>query len=199
METKLTEKEELLLKEKIQEANDYKYAQSSNGSRLIRKIVFAIIGSCWILMFAQGKYQEANVFLKITITCSFIYLLLDVIHYFWDTCSYHHHAQNLELCTTTDYLEHVYKPAGLRIGRRSFIFFILKVMACFMVSGTFIIGMFIEPMYIKTKTSSSQLSEAQTEIYLPEKSEPDSSRNGHSRIPFPQSVKKQESFSDNQF
>lgn len=76
METKLTEKEELLLKEKIQEANDYKYAQSSNGSRLIRKIVFAIIGSCWILMFAQGKYQEANVFLKITITCSFIYLLL---------------------------------------------------------------------------------------------------------------------------
>lgn len=68
-----------------------------------------------------------------------------------------------------------------------------------MVSGTFIIGMFIEPMYIKTKTSSSQLNEAQTEIYLPEKSEPDSSRNGHNRIPFPQSVKKQESFSDNQF
>ena len=46
------------LKEEIDKVNGYKYSQSSKGSELIRKIVFAIIGSCWILIFAKGKYQD---------------------------------------------------------------------------------------------------------------------------------------------
>ncbi len=137
------------------EANEYKYKQSSKGSELIRKIVFLIIGSCWVLMFTKGKYHETNIFLKVTITCSFVYLLLDVMHYLWDTCSYHLHSQNLELCTTTDYLEHVYKPSDLQISKRSFIFFILKVIFCFIVSGAFLLGMFINPLYGKSGTDPS--------------------------------------------
>ena len=148
------------LKEEIKQAEKYKYDQSSKGSELIRKIVFAIIGSCWILMFAKGKYQDTNVFLKVTIACSFVYLLLDVIHYLWDTCSYHAHAQIMEQCTTSDYYEHVYKPDDLKISQRSFGFFIAKVALCFAVSGAFLLGMFIEPLYgirgVKPSTQTRQ-------------------------------------------
>lgn len=174
MENKLTEKEEQLIREKIKEANEYKYSQSSKGSELIRKIVFAIIGSCWVLMFAKGKYQDTNIFLKMTIALSFVYLLLDVMHYFWDTCSYHHHAQNMEQCTTSNYMEHVYKPADLRIGRRSFIFFTLKVIFCFLVSGAFLLGMFIEPLYFKAQSPYLPLNEEVIIIPMPEKMKPDS-------------------------
>ena len=135
------------LQNEIKQAEKYKYDQSSKGSELIRKIVFAIIGSCWILMFANGKYQDTNVFLKVTIACSFIYLLLDVTHYLWDTCSYHAHAQNMVQCTSSDYFENVYKPADVKITQRSFVFFISKVAACFAVSAAFLLGMFIEPLY----------------------------------------------------
>lgn len=144
------------LKEEIDKVNKYKYSQSSKGSELIRKIVFAIIGSCWILIFAKGKYQDTNIFLKVTIACSFVYLLLDVIHYLWDTCSYHAHAQNLEQCTTDDYYKNVYKPDDMKITRRSFVFFISKVVACFAVSGAFLLGMFIEPLYGKQNEQSTK-------------------------------------------
>lgn len=135
------------LQNEIKQAEKYKYDQSSKGSELIRKIVFAIIGSCWILMFANGKYQDTNIFLKVTIACSFIYLLLDVTHYLWDTCSYHAHAQNMVQCTSSDYFENVYKPADVKITQRSFVFFISKVAMCFAVSAAFLLGMFIEPLY----------------------------------------------------
>ena len=67
-------KEQEDLQKQIEQVNDYKYKQSSKGSELIRKIVFAIIGSCWVLMFAKGEYQEVNMFLKITLVCSFVIL-----------------------------------------------------------------------------------------------------------------------------
>jgi len=144
------------LQKEIDKVNGYKYSQSSKGSELIRKIVFAIIGSCWILMFANGKYQDTNVFLKVTIACSFIYLLLDVTHYLWDTCSYHAHAQNMVQCTSSDYFENVYKPADVKITQRSFVFFISKVAACFAVSAAFLLGMFIEPLYGEKNEQSSK-------------------------------------------
>lgn len=137
-------KEQKDLQKQIEQVNDYKYKQSSKGSELIRKIVFAIIGSCWVLMFAKGEYQEVNMFLKITLVCSFVFLLLDVMHYLMDTCSYHFHAQNLEKSRSAEYLERVYKDADFHISQRSFSFFVLKVIACFAVSITFLIGMFIE-------------------------------------------------------
>ena len=149
------------LQNKIKEVNEYKYNQSSKGSELMRKIVFAIIGSCWLMIFANGKYQETNIFLKATIACSFLYLLLDVLHYFWDTCSYYIHAQNLEQCETSDYLEHVYKPADKQITKRSFVFFVLKVIVCFSVSAAFLLGMFLEPLSKSSQQSLIQQSETQ--------------------------------------
>ena len=153
MESRLSRQEEQLRQKSIDEANKYKYSQSSKGSELIRKIVFVIIGSCWVLMFTKGKYQETNIFLKVTIACSFFYLLIDVLHYFWDTCSYYLHAQNMERCSTMDYVKNVYQPADQYISKRSFIFFVSKIIVCFIVSGAFILGMFMNPLYGKYKTS----------------------------------------------
>lgn len=155
MESKLTKQDEQLRQKSIDEANRYKYNQSGKGSELIRKIVFAIIGSCWVLMFTKGKYQETNIFLKATIACSFFYLLIDVLHYFWDTCSYYLHAQNMERCTTVDYVKNVYQPADQYISKRSFIFFVSKIIVCSIVAGAFVLGMFIDPLYGKQKASVS--------------------------------------------
>lgn len=144
MEQSTVDNNNLDLQKEIEKVNKYKYDQSSKGSELIRKIVFAIIGSCWVMIFANGDYQEINIFLKVTIVCSFIYLLLDVMHYFLDTCSYHRHAQKMEQGVTWNYVEKIFKPADLHISQRSFIFFILKVIVCFIVSCTFLTGVFME-------------------------------------------------------
>ena len=115
----------------------------------------------------HGKYQETNIFLKVTIACSFIYLLLDVTHYLWDTCSYHAHAQNMVQCTSSDYFENEYKPADVKITQRSFVFFISKVAACFAVSAAFLLGMFIEPLYGEKNEQSSKKTQIKGKKHSP--------------------------------
>ena len=45
----------------------------------------------------------------------------------------------------------------MKITRRSFVFFISKVVACFAVSGAFLLGMFIEPLYGKPQSPSKHI------------------------------------------
>lgn len=144
---RMQEDEKKQIEDAIEKTSKYHYQQSSKASELIRKIVFAIIGSCWVLIFANnGKYQEINIFLKITIAVSFIYLLLDVLHYFLDSCSYYHYSWDIYKTRSIEYIKKVYLPRQEHLDRRSFGLFCAKIGVGFIVAITFVIGMFWEPL-----------------------------------------------------
>lgn len=131
----------------INETETYHYNQSSKASELIRKIVFAIIASCWVLIFADdGSYQQTNIFLKATIAVSFVYLLLDVLHYFLDTCSYYRYSTEILKSRSVEYIDKIYIPKKEHLDKRSFGLFCAKIGVGFVVAITFILGMFIEPL-----------------------------------------------------
>ena len=131
----------------IDETEKYHYNQSSKASELIRKIVFAIIASCWVLIFADnGTYHQTNIFLKATIAVSFIYLLLDVLHYFLDTCSQYHYSTEILMSRSVEYIDKIYIPKKEYLDKRSFGLFCAKIGVGFVVAITFILGMFIEPL-----------------------------------------------------
>ena len=98
------------------------------------------------LVNLTGTYKYTNVFLKIAIACSFVYLLLDVLHYFWDSCSYYKHTQNIVKCESKDYIQKVYIPNREYIAKRSFVIFCLKALAFLLVSAMFLWGMFLAPL-----------------------------------------------------
>lgn len=129
-----------------QEAGNYQSQQSAKTSELIRKIVFAIIGSCWVLIFTEdGTYQDTNIYLQLAIAGSFVYLILDIVHYFWDTCSYYRNVQNISKCMTADYIQDVYIHEREYIAKRSFVIFCIKTLVCLIVAALFLSGMFLTP------------------------------------------------------
>lgn len=76
------------IEKKLKECQEYHYSQSSKTSSLSRNIVYGIIGTCWVLIYADNKYHEPCWWIMITIGISFVYLLLDLAHYFSDSYSY---------------------------------------------------------------------------------------------------------------
>lgn len=135
------------IKEFVNETSMYHYNQSSKASDLIRKIVFAIIGSSWALVFV-GNESTVNVFLKLTIATSFIFLLLDVLHYFLDSCTYFHYSWDIYKSQSMEYVQNVYLPRRERLDRRSFGLFCAKIAIGFIVAIVFILGIFFEQLLV---------------------------------------------------
>lgn len=77
-----------LIKKELEECQNYHYNQSSKVSSLSRNIVFGIIGTSWVLIYANGSYKRPCLGIIIALGLSFVYLLLDLTHYFSDSCSY---------------------------------------------------------------------------------------------------------------
>lgn len=76
------------VKKELEECQGYHYSQSSKVSSLSRNIVYGIIGTGWVLIYADNQYHEPCTWLIIALGLSFVYLLLDLAHYFSDSCSY---------------------------------------------------------------------------------------------------------------
>lgn len=76
------------IEEKLKECQEYHYGQSSKVSNLARNVVYGIIGTLWLLIYADSTYRETCLWIKIALGLSFVYLLLDLTHYFWDACDY---------------------------------------------------------------------------------------------------------------
>ena len=71
----------------LSECQDYHYKQSSNVSSLARYIIYAIIATIWLTINAES-FLCINWWLRIALFAAFLYLLADIVHYFWDSVSY---------------------------------------------------------------------------------------------------------------
>lgn len=83
------------------ELQQYMYSQSSKFSSVSRNLIFGIMGTIWAFSFAKGE-NLYNPWFLFSLLCCFIYLMLDVCHYFSDTNSYNKEQYVLDKCTTLD-------------------------------------------------------------------------------------------------
>ena len=72
----------------LDECQGFHYEQSSKFSQLSRTLVFGIIGTIWVLSYSEGCFTLNNDWQIWTLIGSFIYLAIDVCHYFCDACFY---------------------------------------------------------------------------------------------------------------
>lgn len=76
------------IQELLEECQEYHYAQSSKFSQLSRSLVFGILGTIWILSYSEQGFTPNNNWQIWTLIAGFIYLAIDVCHYFCDSCFY---------------------------------------------------------------------------------------------------------------
>ena len=76
------------LQKLLDECQNFHYAQSSKFSTLARTLVFGIIGTIWILSYSKDGFTPSNNCLFWSLIVSFLYLAVDLCHYFWDSCFY---------------------------------------------------------------------------------------------------------------
>ncbi len=72
----------------LDECQGFHYAQSSNFSKLSRTIIFGIIGTIWILSYSTEGFNPSNNWLLLALIVAFLYIAIDVGHYFSDSCFY---------------------------------------------------------------------------------------------------------------
>ena len=123
-------------KKLLEECQNYHYSQSSKASSLSRTIIYGIIGTCWILIYADNEFHEPCILLEIALASSFIYLLLDLIHYFTDSCSYRKEYFRLNDDLTADRHEKYMD----KVSKRSFYILIMKFGLAIVIAVIFIIG-----------------------------------------------------------
>lgn len=122
------------------ECQDYHYSQSSKTSSLSRNIVFGIIGTCWVLIYANGSYHKPCLYIIITLGLSFVYLLLDLAHYFSDSCSYRNEYFRLERDKNTEGILYRHEEYMDGVSKRSFHLLIAKFICVLIIAVIFLIG-----------------------------------------------------------
>ena len=128
------------IEEKQKECQEYHYSQSSKVSTLARTIVYGIIGTLWILIYSDNIYREPCLWIKIALGLSFSYLLMDLAHYFWDSCNYRKEYFRLEQERNRDGILHRHEEYMDGVSKRSFLLLKVKFISVFIISIVFLIG-----------------------------------------------------------
>lgn len=132
------------MEEKLKECQEYHYNQSSKVSSLARTIVYGIIGTLWILIYSDNIYREPCLWIKIALGLSFAYLLLDLAHYFWDSCNYRNEYFRLEQERNRDGILHRHEEYMDRVSKRSFHILKAKFISVLIISAVFLIGILVQ-------------------------------------------------------
>ena len=128
------------IEEKLKECQGYHYSQSSNVSSLSRNIVYGIIGTGWILIYADNQYHKPCTWLIIALGLSFVYLLLDLTHYFSDSCCYKREYFRLDQDKKTEGILHRHEEYMDGVSKRSFHLLIAKFYSVLVIAVIFVIG-----------------------------------------------------------
>lgn len=123
---------------------DSQNVQSGKVSSISRMTIYAIIGTIWFFL-SQKKNSLLfvdNKLLKWTIIACFIYLLVDITHYFIDACRYRYNSFKLDgndLCDECKLNQ--CKKALDNIAIWSFIAIVIKFILVIATSVVFLFGM----------------------------------------------------------
>ena len=121
---------------RLEECQNYHYSQSSKVSALSRNIIYGMIGTCWVLIYADNQYHKPCWWIIIALGLSFAYLLLDLVHYFSDSYSYRNeyfeieHKKNIE----------GHEAYMNKVSKRSFHLLIAKFICGLVISVVFVIA-----------------------------------------------------------
>lgn len=129
----------------IAKCEEFHFAQSSKVSSISRNIIFGIIGTLWILLYSQnGEHKKLYHILIIALCGCFVYLIVDLVHYFWDACSYRSQSFRIDYNRSEKGILYKHNEYLDIVSKRSFACFVLKFIMVIIVSTLFIIGMVIQ-------------------------------------------------------
>lgn len=125
----------------IDNAQECHQSQSKSFSDLGRKMIWAMLGTIWIIVFSNNKIFFPNDFLKLSVIFGFIYMAIDVIHYSTDTCFYFYISKKIPRVNFTERDVDKYVNKLENYSNISFSFCILKMIILIPMSLIFICGL----------------------------------------------------------
>lgn len=130
------------------ETQRYMYQQSSKFSSVSRSLVLGIIGTIWILTYVDGNLLIPNRWLLSSLITGLAFLLTDVIHYFWDSMSYHSETYKLDAYKSQFELDEKHEPRMDGINKRSHWFIVAKFCILMVASILFTIGLLLKTVLV---------------------------------------------------
>ena len=128
-------------KEALQdELQGFMYNQSSKLSSVSRNLIFGILGTIWILTYAEGKLTIPKPQLFYALLISLLFMALDVLHYFMDSISYHRQQYKLDTYKIEEELHYIYERDMDSINKRSHNFILWKTIVLTLASIMFVWG-----------------------------------------------------------
>lgn len=127
-----------------QSCEESQNVQSGKVSSISRMMIYAIIGTIWLLLSQEkdGLLFVDNKLLKCAIIASFVYLLVDITHYFIDACRYRYNSFKLDSNDLCDNCKlSLCKKALDNIAICSFIAVVIKFILVIVTSSVFLFGM----------------------------------------------------------
>ena len=134
------EKKQDRKQELLDETQNFMYQQSSKFSSVSRNLVLGIIGTIWFLTYVDGKLSIPNPWLFCCLLLGLLFLLIDVIHYYWDSISYQSELYQLNEYNTPKEFDDNHELKMDRINKRSHRFIVAKFWMLMMASILFGFG-----------------------------------------------------------
>lgn len=118
------------------------YEQSTKVSTICRGMVYAIIGTIWIVSYSDGMFYKPTCWLLWTLGLCGLYLVLDMTHYFVDSCFHYNREQKIfaqnKLLQEASKSE---KQKYAKNAKRSFGFLVTKFCLTLLIVIIFVIGL----------------------------------------------------------
>ncbi len=127
--------------ELLDQTQSFMYQQSSKFSAVSRSLVFGIIGTVWVLTYTDGNLRVPNVWLLSSLITGLVFLLVDVIHYYWDSMSYYKESYKLDGYKSQLELDEEHEPRMDFINKRSHWFVVGKFWILMIAALLFFIGL----------------------------------------------------------
>lgn len=131
-----------------EECQNYHYKQSSKVSQLIRNIIYAIIGTIWVMIYKDPGVQSPGAMLTLTLGSCLLYLLVDLIHYFADACSYRVETFRLDRDCNREGILFRHEEYMDRVSKRSFIMLCVKFGLIILIAVIFVWGILAQLGFI---------------------------------------------------
>lgn len=122
------------------ELQGYMYSQSSKLSSVSRNLTFGMLGTIWVMTYSEGKMTIPNPYLFYALLSSILFMVVDVVHYFWDSISYHRQQYKLDKYKTNEEIDNIHEKQMDKINKRSHNFLLGKTFVLFLAALLFIRG-----------------------------------------------------------
>lgn len=134
------------INKQLRACQEYQYSQSSKVSTISRNIVFGEIGTICLVVYTGNTtiIQNPCGCLIIALFLNFFYLLVDLLHYFIDTCYYRLEYYRLDRDRAVEGIHFRHLEFMNIVSRRSFRMLIIKFAMVIIISVVFLIGMLIQ-------------------------------------------------------